>query len=246
MNWAYGVTTVPERLSSCLPGTLASLAAAGFDRPRLFVDGAPGELPACTDRLPLSVHEQPVRAYGNWTLAMHELLVRHPAADRYLLFQDDVRAVRNLRAYLDRCELSDEHYWNLITYPGSCEHFPDGRTVWRDALPEGARGWCRAPRKGKGAQGLAFTRRGLVELMSERGFVERVLNREPNGTGNAKGDVNIDGGVYDACERLGRAELVHAPSLLDHLHVPSAIGNRRQPPIPTFPGEDFDCLTLLS
>lgn len=41
-RWSYGVTTVTERRDTLLPQTLASLKAAGWDNPRLFVDGVNG------------------------------------------------------------------------------------------------------------------------------------------------------------------------------------------------------------
>ena len=39
MKWAYGITTVPSRRENLFERTLQSLAVAGFDNPRLFVDG---------------------------------------------------------------------------------------------------------------------------------------------------------------------------------------------------------------
>src|SRR5688572_13834079 len=95
VRWAYGVTTVPKRRRDLLPRTLGSLAAGGFAAPWLFVDGcdelpgwraefvAPGRAAGVTCRYPL------VRAYANWGLALGELWLRDPHADRYAVFQDD-------------------------------------------------------------------------------------------------------------------------------------------------------------
>ena len=83
MKWSYGVTTVEARRDSTLPRTLDSLARAGFDTPRLFVDRG-------------------LLAFGNWALAAWELYIREPRADFYAIFQDDILACRGLRGYLER------------------------------------------------------------------------------------------------------------------------------------------------
>lgn len=118
IKWQYGITTVPRRRDDELPRTLHSLALAGFDKPRLFVDG-------CDDTrswmnefgLEVTPRHPPVKAYGNWLLALAELFIRDPAADRYAIFQDDIIASKNLRKYLDRCTYPVRGYWNLYTLP---------------------------------------------------------------------------------------------------------------------------------
>lgn len=235
MNWTTGVTTVPERRATTLPATLASLAAAGFPEPRLFVDG-------CGDHMswehefgcPVTARWPRLYAFGNWTLALYELAVRYPTADAYALFQDDVRAPRNLRAYLDACELHPNCYWNLVTYPHVAQ-----------VMPVGSRGWCVSPQGGKGAQGLVFPRAAALAVLAAPGFLARCLNVEPNQRGLLKGRQNIDGGVVDCAQKVGVRELVHVPSLLAHdVDAPTVIGNGQQPKI-NWVGENFDCLALL-
>jgi hypothetical protein len=53
-TWAYGITTVPSRLTTLLPRTITSLAAAGFDKPHLFVDGGTAAQALQYDALPIS------------------------------------------------------------------------------------------------------------------------------------------------------------------------------------------------
>jgi hypothetical protein len=84
-TWSYGVTTVPDRLNSLLPATLESLARAGFDSPRLFVDDAEllitPSLDCCNYALAF------IRAAGNWVLSAWELYARNPDATYYLCFR---------------------------------------------------------------------------------------------------------------------------------------------------------------
>jgi hypothetical protein len=96
--WAYGVTTVPSRRNDLLPETLCSLCEAGFDAPRLFVDG--DNDPKGWERefgLETTCRYPTIRTHGNWILALSELFIREPHAERYALFQDDLITYRNLR-----------------------------------------------------------------------------------------------------------------------------------------------------
>lgn len=253
MKWSYGLTTVSERISSGLLGkTLDSLAAAGFPEPRLFVDGlsdfASDSLHWVTQgrRCQVTERETAVRAFGNFALALWELYVREPSAERFALFQDDVLCVKNLRAYLDRCRYPDRGngspcngYWNLYTSPSNTE-----------TVPEGARGWVQAPQRGRGALGLVFSRQAVIELLSSRAFVEKP--QDPH-----RGHKSIDGAVLIALEQQGWREFVHVPSLVQHVGQTSTIdkqhGVRDSFPryewperwqSPCWPGESFDALTL--
>lgn len=233
IRWAYGVTTVPERWES-LARTLRSLAAAGFDKPRLFIDGAPDWAAGNSLGLDATCRYPRVHAFGSWLLALQELVVREPTADRYAVFQDDVRACANLRTYLDRCDLHADCYWNLVTYPGVAQ------------VVGPARRWTVGTQSGKGAQGLVFGRANAVALLSSREFVSRCLDVSPDDWGIPKGRRGIDGGVVDAMTRLKVRELVHMPSLLWHdVGEPSTIRPKRQPAILGWPGEDFDCMSFL-
>jgi hypothetical protein len=87
-RWAVGVTTAPRPLPT-LAECLTSLRSAGWAGPRLFVDGAvdvtePFQGLPRTDRAPR------LGAWPSYYLALGELLMRDPAADAFLLVQDDV------------------------------------------------------------------------------------------------------------------------------------------------------------
>lgn len=228
MKWACGVCTVPERTTSTLGNTLRSLDRGGFPTPRLFVDGlgsVSGAHARATTGCQQSLRSPCVGAFGNWWMAAWELYIRTPDADRYAMFQDDILCVSNLRQYIEASPYPKDGYLNLITNPKNT------------LFDETATGWYPAPKKGLGACGLVFDNQTFRTLLACD------VTWKPGSPG---GDRNIDGTVADMLAEIGIVEYVHAPSLLDHVGGPSVIGNRPQPAIATFAGEDFDVLTLLS
>lgn len=229
MIWTYGVTTVPGRRRDLLPRTLASLRAAGFDHPRLFVDG---DLDAISWQqefgLEVTARWPRIRGYGNWILALGELFLRDIRAQRYALFQDDIVAVRNLRSYLERApSWPAKGYGNLCTYPVNQE------------LAQGRKGWYPSNQLGKGAQALVFDRDAVIALLTHQHMITRALDAH-------RGWKSIDGGVVTAMKKAGYREYVHAPSLVYHTGTISMLGNKPQPETAGFPGEAFDALDLLS
>lgn len=229
MIWSYGVTTVPQRAGDLLPRTLASLAAAGFGEPHLFVDGATGieGYPAATVRWP------PVLTAGNWTLALWELYIRESAADRYAVFQDDFVTYRNLRAYLEWCRYPEKGYWNLYTFSVN-ERIVIGRPVGWHVAGASDDGW----QYGRGAVALVFNRDAVVALLKSEHLANRFQDL-------ARGWRNIDGGIVTAMNKADYQEYVHNPSLVQHLGTESAMGNYRQLQAASFRGEDFDAMDLL-
>jgi len=225
VRWTYGVTTVPERIDSMLPRTLSSLRAAGFDVPRLFVDGGTYEQYRKFD-LPLTCREEKLRTAGNWTLTLYELYIRDPEADRYAVFQDDVLTCRGLRDYLDACEYPETGYWNLYT-------------VQRNQDLSNGDGWFLSNQMGKGALALVFSRMAVKILLSARHLVDR-----PECP--VRGHCNIDGGIVDSFKKAGWKEWCHSPSLVQHVGWPSSMGNGKTPAAPQFRGEHFDCMSFLA
>lgn len=208
MIWSYGVITVPAR-SALLEASIASLAAAGFPSPRLFMDDG-------------------LRVVGNTIKALVELYLRSPVADRYALFQDDILAVANLRTYLERCRYPIDGYLNLILYPDN-----------EADLAEKRQGWQSAAHKGRGAQGLVFSREALMTLLQQQSFWYKPQDLQ-------RGWHNVDGCIVVAMRNAGWREFIHYPSLLDHTGAGKTTFNPvAQPPITSFPGEAFDALSLL-
>jgi hypothetical protein len=231
LRWSYGVTCVPSRFQTTLPRTLASLSNAGFEKPRLFVDGHANvmDLPRYVydAGLEVTLRSPKVGAFGNWMLALWELYVREPASDRYAIFQDDFVTYRHLRRYLDWVRWPEKGYLNLLTFMQNEGHIG------------GEVGWYESNQLGRGAVALVFDRDGVWNLLTSKGAAHK-----PAAT--KRSTSNIDGFVSDAMRGAGYKEYVHGPSLVQHTGVhDSAIGNKVHPLANTFLGEGFDCLEWL-
>jgi hypothetical protein len=241
--WAAAVTTCAARLDTLLPRTLASLAAGGFGRPRLFADGVTHQRAADLERVtgcPVTARSPAVRTAGSWVLALYELYLRDPQAHRYAVFQDDVEVMRNLRPYLERVPFPPQSYLNLITQLDS-ENAVRGKPVgWHEGAalatspPQLFHG--RPSQKGCGACALVFDRGGVVELLSSRHLAARPQHQH-------RGWQAIDGGVVESLNRAGWRELVHQPSLCSHVGGRSTMGHRPFPRPLTY--REGDALDLL-
>lgn len=250
IRWAYGVTTVPSRKSDLLPRTLASLAKAGFNEPHLFVDGAKDGF----NDLGLNVtYRYPnVRTAGNWVLSLYELYYRNPSFERFALFQDDFVTVRNLREYLTRLPYPEKGYCNLYTFPNveipivrkwySQKHPNECKEGFRQMpfdYKDEFRGWFPTQQNGRGAVALVFNREAVTTLLLQQHLVERPQDVQ-------RGHRAIDGGIVDSMNKAGWREFCHSPSLTQHTGLHSSMGNRPHKLAVSFPGEEFDALTLLS
>ena len=224
-TWAYGVTTSPTREKTLLPQTLASLAAGGFDRPRVFVDGPPGT--HTNLNLPVVYRSEQIRTYGNFYLALLELMIREPTADRYAIFQDDLVTYRNLRAYLDTVPDPPRGYWNLYTFPHNLRHC------------NGHVGWSHSDQMGKGAVALVFPRDAARTLATQHHMISKP--EDPK-----RGWKTLDGCIITAMKAMGYKEYIHNPSLVQHTGDESSIGNKGHLKADSFRGEEFDARELIS
>lgn len=225
MDWAYGITTVPDRFATTLPHTLKSLADSGFDQPRLFIDACDVETADIwRGRYPITLRRERIRTFGNWVLALWELYLRNPHADRYAIFQDDLVCSKNLRDYLESCKYPDKGYLNLYTFPENEKRF---------------KGWYLSNQKGLGAVALVFNRDAVCTILQSKHMVERPQDKQ-------RGHKSIDGGIVTGFSKAGWREYVHNPSLVQHIGTTSSMGNKKQPTAPTFRGEDFDLMSLVS
>jgi hypothetical protein len=246
LTWQVGLTTILKRKDNLLARTLISLARAGWENPRLFVDGGSlDDWRGC--QYPITVHEK-THAYGNWWLGMQELYVRNPLADRYLMVQDDVIFVKGLRNYLDAVPWPGPGYLNLYTMPKNHLH------------AAGKQGFFQANQhqRGLGALALVFDHRSIVKLLASEHMIEKFRPADVT-TGQVKerhwrAKKAIDGGVVDAMGHAGMVEWCHNPSLVQHTggvqgEGPKALNlsqlGHRNPDSPSFPGEGFDARTLL-
>ena len=228
-QWVYGITTVPCRKDDLLRKTIASLRQGGFDSPRLFIDGLKNPKDYEEYNLPITIREPPpLKIVGNWVLGMWELFVREPRADRYCLFQDDIEVVKNLRQYLEKCEYPKKGYLNLYTFDENFQH------------TKGNPGWNLSNQRGLGALGLVFTREALMLLLASK-----VMVNKPATLGTKRSWKSVDGGIFEAMKNEGWREWIHNPSLIQHKGKTSTLGNSHYPPIKSFPGQEFDALSLL-
>lgn len=242
MKWAYGITTVKERAQTYLPRTLQSLAAAGFDAPRLFVDDESNcfervfNAPFSANPFPTTYRSPRVRTYGNWLLALVELVIREPSVERYALFQDDLIAVRDVKSYLEQCRYDPKGYWNLYTFPENQAKFPVNPAPERQQSQQ--RGWFTSNQRGRGALGLVFSRDVAYKLLASPHTWTRLPDPQ-------RGWQAVDGAVVTALAHQGIKEFVHNPSLLQHTGDTSSMNHPKQPLTLTFPGEHSSALDLL-
>ena len=230
ITWAYGITTVPERIDKEFTQTLHSLCDAGFPDPHIFVDGCDDpSLYSKFERRVSCTPKPPISIVGNWMLGMWELYVRDHKATYYAMFQDDILAVGNLREYLEKCEYPKKGYWNLYCHEENRKY------------TNGKPGWQLAFQKGLGALGLIFDRTALQTVMNAG-----LLIRKPASAQRNRATKALDGGILEGMKNAGYKEYVHNPSLLQHTGGISSLNNHgRLLPIDSFPGTDFDALTLL-
>lgn len=243
MKWQYGMTTCAKRVHDGMTRqTLDSLARAGFDRPRLFVDGGLRDLPAWVHDYDMLARSDPARTAANWVLSLYELWARDSTADRYAVFQDDFVTYPHLREYLEACEYPEKGYWNLYTFPQNQALAPKsehGGTV---------DGWFRANQKGKGAVALVFDALAVRALLGQDFLVDRFLtvDESPRHPGTRRCDRSIDGGIVEALNaRRGWTEWCHSPSLVQHAGIESSMGNRVHRLAESFRGEEYDAREMI-
>jgi hypothetical protein len=221
MEIAYGICTVPARRKTTLPRTLASLAKAGFTAPVLSVDGD-GDKAGWEAEfgLPVLCHPSRIGSPRNWVGLIENLLTGQ--ADLFLIFEDDILSVKNLRTYLETVPPPDNGYGNLGLWPKNHETLKRRNHLQR--------GWQLSNQRGLGAQGLIFTRETITRILAKLEISRATV---------------IDGPVVDAAKCAGIREYVHYPSLVDHQISPSVMGHHYRFRLPTFPGEDFDAATWM-
>lgn len=235
IRWQYGVTTVLSRAKTLLPPTLDSLEKAGFSKPWLFIDDCPHSdvnkhYASLLSKVSGVSNSYPkLGIVGNWILALWELYIREPQACLYAIFQDDISCCRNLREYLSWLKYPKNGYLNLYTFPKN-----------QKLAKQGQLGLFRASQNGLGALALVFSREVVQKLLASDHTVGK-----PTAARN-RGKKTVDGMIVTALNKAKVFEYCHNPSLVQHTgRLASSSGNPIHPLAPSFPGSDFDCLTLL-
>lgn len=204
-NWAVGVTTAPRRIPT-VDQTLESLAQAGWNAPRLFVE--PCESPSpLFENYPASYRVQTLGAFPNWYLGLSELYLCEPHADAYLMCQDDGLFAYGLREYLEETLWPSSPVGVVSLYCPCHEHMED--VVGYSEIDRGWQAW--------GAVAYVFSNPGLRELLSD----SMVLNHRHHGPD--EGLKNIDSIVGSWCQRRQLPYFVHVPTLVQHIGKTSTI-----------------------
>ena len=201
-DWAVGITTAPrdqETLTACLE----SVADAGWDHPRLFVDGQVSERSIPGD-LPVTHRDPQIGAWPSWYLSLAELVMRHPGADVYMIIQDDVVFYRHsgLRDYLENLLWPDPKLGIVSLY---CSR----------AYSEKEPGWKRLEEPLVwGAQALLFSPESALDFLSNPYVIRHRLTEN--------GLTGIDSLIGRWAEANDVPIYVPNPSLVQHIgHVSS-------------------------
>lgn len=236
MKWAYGVTVVPERFD-LVQQTLISLASAGFEEPRIFLDSSSSyEMLKFSGNVSLRLPR--IGAFANWILGLAELFLRNLDADRFAMFEDDITLCRNVRQYLEQCSFPGNSYQNLYTTE---DNRP--KLVGASSLVEV--GWGYSKQGGRGGLALVFDRQQVKTLLGSQRFLDHAENKR-------RGHYLVDGFVLETMRRAGFKEYTHFPSLVQHVGTETTITNRVAPTMeqhltaPSFPGESFDAMEFLN
>jgi hypothetical protein len=275
-KWAVGITTVPSRTESYKATiTSLHKAGFDYSYLTTFTDyhrnawanwilgmytlwirhGGPSKCPNCNDDIVNDVCWRSVQQPGDCDYKQRTL---------FAMFQDDIIAVKNLRQYLEQMDWptctfqrqiwarqevaqSPGTYLNLYTFLQN-EQVVAGEESgkWYEGSQISG-GNSQGLQRGQGALGLVFDRDGIKKLLASPITVNKITDPK-------RGHKAIDGAVATVMNSVGYREMVHNPSLLRHTGILSAIrsqdaGEETDCPFApdlTFPGEDFDALSLLA
>lgn len=206
-SWSVGVLTAPRR-EATLEWCLDSIVRAGWERPRLFVDGLV-RIPERYSHLPVTWREDPAGAWPNYYLALSELIQRDPHADAYVLFQDDAVLYDrgNLREYLE-----------TVLWPGADRGLVS--LYCSQAYNSTQPGWHQLVQRWVwGALGIIFPR----ELARE--FVTDPMVCAHRWNGPREGRSMVDVLIGDWVSERGYSISYPNPSLIQHVGNTSSIWN---------------------
>jgi hypothetical protein len=198
-KWAVGVTTAPRRQET-LSWCLDSLFRAGWDAPRLFIDSRI-EIASRFAHLPVTLREPAVGAWPSYYLGLAELLLREPAADAYLMVQDDALFYdrENLREYLETVLWPD---WPLGALSLYCPM----------VYTQPAAGWhAHAGVWVYGALAFVFPRESAKRLIADLRVLEHRWSQRNEGL------ANIDVVIGHWARRSGVPVVHPTPSLVQHI-----------------------------
>jgi len=206
-RWVVGVTTAPRRETTLGP-CLESLRRAGFGDFRVFAEPH-SPLP---DGITVTHRTGRLGAWGNFLLGLHELVLRHPQADMFLMIQDDVLlAPYDLHAYLAGLRwpatLGLVSLFLSAAYPA-----PPGWLVFPGAVHPGFGRWLWS------GQALALPRWSVLRVLATAGVL----------THHYAFDNRIDYRLGVTLQHAGLDVYLPVPSLAQHIGDTSTIWGSRE------------------
>jgi hypothetical protein len=244
ITWQCGVTTVLSR-QDLLVRTLVSIRDARFPKPDIFVDGVPGGeayfvSPDLCERVHYRTHN--IKTYSHWLLTLIEMYLRNSRATYYVMFQDDLVLCKGVREYLETFVYPNDGYLNLYTALGN-----DRITVTSGGERVSTKkeykydGWHDSNQLGQGGLCFVFDNKSVVDMLATRHVYERMWDVQ-------RRHRYMDGAVVTAMASIGRREIIHVPSLVQHTGHVSSMGNNwtsGDDQATTFRGESWNCLELI-
>ncbi len=226
-TWAYGVISTPHRSNDLLPKTIASLAASGFDRPIVSVDGCSDLGPYKALGVELIARSQARGNFGNWFLTALEVYNSNPWADLYAMFEDDLVISRGAREYLERTCVATDVYYNLFSAPSNQKR----------VRPEFV-GWFDSNQRGLGAVGLVFRSEVFQTLLADKVLLNHARDKQ-------RGKECVDGAIVTVMANHVIIEQCHSPSIVQHVGDVSVLKHGKFPAARSFKGEEFDLRELI-
>ncbi len=194
MNWATAITTAP-RSEYYLPETIASLSAAGWDKPTIFAEPDSPVPMGCQ----VVDAETKQGSWPNFLRALGTMIEWRPNADWYAVFQDDILIAENCRAWLEP----------QLPPDGIVSLYCSGKTS------EGRQpGWFQIE------QGIAARRAyGALAVLFPAVLAKMLVTERPGRGSLTKTDIHI--GRF--CDKHEISYWYHTPSLVRHVGHVSAI-----------------------
>jgi len=208
ITWAVGLTTAP-RSRPTLHRTLASLRQAGWREVEIF-----------DDRLKTG-------AWANWIAGLGRLIQDSPAADYYLMCQDDVVFCRGLRRHLEATLPKLPRPEKAALYSPYCIRRFKGKR-WHVVRAEAGRrpGLVHPGGSLTGALCYALPGRAAKALIADRSGL--------------KTEKNVDAHIGIWAHKTGRDVWYHSPSLAQHIGCGiSTLGHREDPDKANRRADDF-------
>ena len=204
-SWMVGVITAP-RTHSTLKWSLNTIKGAGWDRGIIFNDSA--DCPINDPNWPVVARHSKLGLFRNFILGLYELFLRDTKADAYLIIQDDMLCIENLRSYLEKTLWFDSKPHIISPFaPYNVNHtaYPNIHGDWRSTDMYTA-----------GPNSLVLSNETTRAILSD---MDDVIGYHEEAV--ARGDSFEDLGIYHWANRHGYKTYWPIHGLIDHIGLHS-------------------------